>query len=288
MGIFDRYDEFAHLTFADAATRYLDEFDGKCIDRQEYALEAILPYIGHLPLNDVDDGALQQYKADRLGQRMAGTVNKEIATAQVVLNRAYRVWRWIPGAPLLQRVKGAARRPYPISWPEQAKFFRLLPERLRPLCIFAVNTGVRRGELWKLKWSEEREVDGVRLFIIRETKNGKDRPVILNRLARRVVESARGQFSDFVFREQSVSKPFNAAWVKAGLPDDPLIKKGIHNLRHTFCSRLRNAGVPAEDRDKLSGHANSSLTQHYALPVVKRLYDYVELITKPNDLAVLR
>lgn len=288
MGIFDRYDEFAHLTFKDGADRYLEEFDGKCKDRQEYALDAVMPYIGHLRLFDVDDGALQQYKKDRLAIRMAGTVNKEISTAQVVLNKAYRVWRWIPGSPLLQRVSGDTRKAYPISWPEQDRLFQLLPARILPLCIFAVNTGVRRGELWKLMWSEEQDMDGVKLFIIRGTKNGKDRPVILNSLARRAVESMRGLHGNFVFREQSISKPFNKAWIAADLPDKWLIKKGIHNLRHTCGMRLRNAGVAPEDRDMILGHHNRSLTQHYAAASVKKIFDGLQLITKPNDMAVLR
>lgn len=287
MKAFERFEKFENLTFAEAAKQYLDEFDGKCADRQEIALRNVMPYIGDLPLIDVDDIALQEFKQKRSSERMAGTVNKELMTVTAVLNKGARVWRYIPSAPKIQRVKGPVRRAYPLNWNEQSRLFNHMDRSLRSICIFAVNTGLRRGELWQLLWSEEQEHNGIQMFIIRNTKNGHPRPVILNSLAKRQVESARGN-GDRVFKERYVSGPFNKAWVKAGLPDDPLIKKGIHNLRHTFGYRLRSADVSAEDRDALLGHHNHSLTQHYAMPRIEKLYECVERITKPIDATVLR
>lgn len=288
MNIFERYEQYAHITFNDAADQYLDEFKGKCKDRQEYALDALRPYIGHLRLIDVDDMALKQYKDERSKIRMAGTVNKEITTATAVMNKACGIWRYIPSAPKLQKVDGPVREAYPISWAEQARLFAHMKLDLRRICVFAVNTGVRREEIFKLKWVDERDLKDVKLFILRETKNGKDRAVILNSLARRAVESLRGVNGAFVFRRQSISKPFNKAWIKAGLPDTWLIKKGIHNLRHTCGMRLRNAEVEPEDRDAILGHHSKSLTQHYAAPAIERLGEMVQRITKPVDMAVLR
>ncbi len=244
VGMLDRFDQFEDKTFGDACKQYLSEFEGKCKRRQEYALEPVLEYIADLPLIDVDDLALAQYKHERRQQVMTGTVNKELTTVTAVLNKAAKVWRWIPSAPKIQRVKGPTRKPYPITWPEQASLFGNMKDYLRKICVFAVNTGVRRAEIFKLKWNDRREINGVDLFILRETKNGQDRPVIMNRLARRSVNSMQGDSETTVFPRISVSKPFNKAWIKAGLPDEPLIRKGIHNLRHTCGLRLRNAGVP--------------------------------------------
>ena len=91
-----------------------------------------------------------------------------------------------------------------------------------------------------------------------------------------------------VFPRITLSKVLNKAWIAAGLPDDNLVKKGVHNLRHTFGHRLRAEGVPPEDRDMLLGHHNRSLTQHYATPDIKRLAEMVELVTVRRDTAVLR
>ena len=45
----------------------------------------------------------------------------------------------------------------------------------------------------------------------------------------------------------------------------------FHHLRHTFACRLRTAGVSAEDRAALLGHAEHSMSQHYASADVGRL-----------------
>lgn len=295
MGMLDRFEKYADKTFNDACELYLSEFEGKSRRRQEYGLAPIREYIGDLPLIDVDDQALATYKTERRKQVMPGTVNKEISTATSVLRKAAHVWRWIPSAPRLQRVKGATKKPYPLSWPEQINVFKRLVGDLQKIVLFAINTGVRREEIFKLRWADERDIDGVKLFILRDTKNGQDRPVILNSIALRVVEYMRAgqnekgeKHPEFVFWPMTVNKVFNRAWLDAGLPDDKLVKKGVHNLRHTFGYRLRQAGVAGEDRDALLGHHNRSLTQHYAVPDIQRLAELAERVTVRNDTAVLR
>ena len=60
---------------------------------------------------------------------------------------------------------------------------------------------------------------------------------------------------------------------EAGLP---LVR--IHDLRHSFGSRLRAAGVSVEDREALLGHANHSMAGHYASADVGRLLKQANLI----------
>jgi integrase len=45
----------------------------------------------------------------------------------------------------------------------------------------------------------------------------------------------------------------------------------IHDLRHTYASRLRLAGVPQEDRNALLGHKSASIPEHYASADIGRL-----------------
>ncbi|WP_143763003.1 tyrosine-type recombinase/integrase [Ramlibacter tataouinensis] len=44
----------------------------------------------------------------------------------------------------------------------------------------------------------------------------------------------------------------------------------IHDLRHTFGQRLRQAGVPKEDRTSLLGHAVEDMPEHYATATVEQ------------------
>lgn len=306
--VWERFERNAHRTFEEAASRYLREFDGKDKERQRYCIEALIPYIGGHRLIDVDAEALEAFKEDRkLGTGaftrpvMAGTINKELTVVTTILNRACRDWRWIPSVPRIRHVKGAVRVAYPLTWQEQERLFTHLPDHwaLGAAC-FAVNTGVRKSELFGLKWSDMCPVPELDtyVFILTGTKNGEDRAVICNSIAKRAVNYQRDNGSKYVFpsrRGQSAGTMVRAcngvwrkAWEAADLPSDPLIRKGIHNLRHTYAHRLRAADVPVEDRDALMGHSRASLSQHYALPDIERLEMMSERVTVKRDTVVLR
>lgn len=302
MSIYERFEKYADKTFDDAVDRYLDEFKGKDLKRQALALESTAKYIGETPLIDVDDAALKQYKLDRVngtGQfdrpAMAGTVNKELTCAVTVLNKACRVWRWIPSAPKFEHVDGDVRKAYPLTWEEQDRLFVALPTLWECVAaLFAVNTGVRKSELFGLKWTDRRDIPSLNtyVFILRNTKNGKDRAVICNWLARKAVSHMeKVRCSEYVFPAELIrqsGKIWAQAWVRAGLPNDPLTRRGIHNLRHTAGARLRAADVPDEERAFLLGHNNASLVQHYALPDIERLAAYAERITVRRETVMLR
>ena len=52
----------------------------------------------------------------------------------------------------------------------------------------------------------------------------------------------------------------------------------MRNYRHTYATRLRAAGVPAEDREVLLGHANHSMAGHYASADIGRLIKQANLV----------
>ena len=344
---FERVRKFSHKTFKEGAAKYLAEFDGKDKDRPMYALQSVVPYIGDTRMWEVDSDSLIQYKDDRArGQgffigrdpAMAGTINKEIAVTATVLRAAWQEWGWILEPRKLKRVKvkkGGTREPYQLSWEEQDALFKLLPWG-DSACLFCVNTGVRKSELFGLRWSDKVEIPELDIFAFildgDDTKNGEDRPVICNSIARSVVEGQESKRKDiakkireievmlaqkldnktkrrlnrkkrrleavrrspYVFpsymgkRITSTSNVFNPAWIEAGLPDTRLVKKGVHNLRHTYGCRLRACGVSDEDRDYLMGHNGVSLTQHYAMPTVERLSERAERIVERREMTILR
>lgn len=82
--IYDRFDRHVDRTFAEAATRYLAEFQGKAKDRAAQSVFAVAPYIGHLRLIDVDDEAMQQFKEDRRREM-------QMETEEMTLNQALRI-----------------------------------------------------------------------------------------------------------------------------------------------------------------------------------------------------
>jgi len=66
-----------------------------------------------------------------------------------------------------------------------------------------------------------------------------------------------------------------------------LARVRVHDLRHTFGQRLRDAGVPEEDRALLLGHAIGGMPQHYAAATVARLMESANRVMETRDRTTL-
>jgi integrase len=143
----------------------------------------------------------------------------------------------------------------------------------------ALCTGMRRGELFKLKWED---VDFDRGFIhIRRPKGGKDQSIPLNQVAREVLQ-AHDRISDFVFpgrgggQRTRVPKRIDAIRERASLPPG---FRPLHGLRHVYASMLASSGqVDLYTLQKLLTHKSPAMTQRYA-----HLRD--EALRRASDLA---
>ena len=289
------------VSFKEAAEKFLrEDCPTRSLERAGYAFAKVLPYIGELPIERVHDGSLATYKRARQDAGVSvGTINKELMYVTRVLILATRKWRhpngmqYLSAAPLIARIKGPARKPYPLEWQEQARLFAELPAHLERMALFAVNTGLRASELCSLRWSWEVQVPELdtSVFLLPEemTKNGEERIVVLNRIARKVLESQRYQHREVVFtyNGEPMKRMNNHAWRKArnraGLP---LVR--VHDLRHSFGHRLRAAGVSFEDRQDLLGHRSGRITTHYSAPDLTRLLHAANSICEQQRATVLR
>jgi integrase len=127
-------------------------------------------------------------------------------------------------------------------------------------------TGMRRGEIFKLKWSH---IDFERGFIkIVGPKGGIDQRIPLNSSARELLESHPKTKSEFVFPGRGGKKRVtcqhgvNEIKKKAGLPKD---FRPLHGLRHFFASNLASSGkVDMYTLQKLLTHKSPIMTQRYS------------------------
>jgi integrase len=137
------------------------------------------------------------------------------------------------------------------------------------LMRLALYTGMRRGELLRLKWED---IDTERGFIsIREPKGGKDQTVPLNSAARLTLENhPRDAESPWVFpaardhekhateMRRSIKRISKAAGLPKGF-------RPLHGLRHSFASRLASSGqVDMYTLQKLLTHKSPAMTQRYS------------------------
>lgn len=299
--------------WADAARKYL----GECAQREVRTLSMIsrhvvdlLPYIGAMPMRDVCNDALEAFKLERAEEDGVknSTINRTLEVVRTTLIRAARVWRddgkpWLPAAPLIEMLDERARKrePYPITWAEQSALLMRLPGHLQETVEFALNTGARDENVCGLRWEWETRVPdlGRSVFVIPPQfyKANRTHVLVLNDTAWSIVEKRRGKHPEYVFTYTPPGKDAeprrlgtqnNTGFQKARA-DVGLQQMRVHDLRHTYGQRLREAGVPEEDRALLLGHAVQGMSQHYATATLERLVAAANSVKATRDrVTVLR
>jgi len=134
------------------------------------------------------------------------------------------------------------------------------------LMRMALFTGMRRGELFKLKWND---IDFDRGFIhIRDPKGGPDQKIPLNDAAKEILENHPKGKSPFVFpgrwggQRTEIRTSVNRIRNRAELPKD---FRPLHGLRHVYASMLASSGeVDLYTLQKLLTHKSPQMTQRYA------------------------
>jgi len=298
-------------TFRAAATKFLEENAHKrSIQDDAMHLKQLDPYIGSTPLRQVHLGTLQGFIAKRRQEGIkTKSINLALATVRRILNLAAHEWidergmTWLEKAPKIRLFRVTdARAPYPLSAEEQALLIQELPAHLARMALFKVNTGTREQEVCTLKWGYEVEVPELdtSVFLIPGTrvKNGEERLVVLNRVARSVIEAVRGMHQEFVFVRQGadgsaspIANMNNTAWKRARekaaerwqeTHAEPAAagfrRVRVHDLKHTFGRRLRAAGVSFEDRQDLLGHKSGRITTHYSKAELANLIEAAESV----------
>ena len=129
----------------------------------------------------------------------------------------------------------------------------------------ALYTGMRRGEMFKLKWND---IDFQRGFIaIRNPKGGVSQKIPLNEQARHVLENHPRTAENVFVRPDGepftdIRRRVNPIKQAAGIPDD---FRALHGLRHTYASMLASSGkVDLYTIQKLLTHKSPVMTQRYA------------------------
>ncbi|WP_351124327.1 site-specific integrase [Shewanella sp. T24-MNA-CIBAN-0130] len=140
-------------------------------------------------------------------------------------------------------------------------------DHIEPIVILAMNTGMRRGEILSLKWSN---IDfSIKVLTIKgeSAKSGKTRHIPLNNAAFNVLTKWREQsaFTSFLF-EGNAGKPltdFKKGFSKV-VADAELQDFHFHDLRHHFASQLVMKSVDLNTVRELLGHADMTMTLRYA------------------------
>lgn len=147
------------------------------------------------------------------------------------------------------------------------------PPCLLNVVKLAIETGMRRGELMNIHWSDV-DLEYRRIYL-HKTKNGESRQVPLTLKAVAIVNSLKSQeiTSERIFTCSlpSLRKGFNKARLKAldqwsEHGKNPFVDLRFHDLRHEALSRLSDAGLNVIELAHISGHKTLSMLKRYTHP----------------------
>jgi integrase len=142
---------------------------------------------------------------------------------------------------------------------------------IAPVIRFALATGMRRGEILAMRWTDLNREQ--RSLLIPETKNGQSRTILLTSAALEVLKD-RSDDNGPVF--PITANAFRLAWEKvkprAGIED-----LHFHDLRHEAISSFFEMGLTTPEVALISGHKDMRMLFRYAHAtrqnILKRLND---------------
>lgn len=152
---------------------------------------------------------------------------------------------------------------------EQMQSLLQLPftDHLKPMVLVSLNTGMRRGELFDLKWSAVNFQTKTITVAGATTKTSETRHIPMNKETDGTLKDWKKQAANtrYVFPSQAGGRleDVKSAWLNL-LERAKIEDFRWHDMRHDFASRLVMAGVPLNTVRDLLGHADIKMTLRYA------------------------
>lgn len=255
------------LKVADLLRRYEQEVTprkrGAASER--YRLRVLLSHdLASVGLHKLSPGAVAQYRDDRLKTVQSATVRRELAVLQHCFEVARKEWELpiasnpVQGIALPSPSKARERRLEPIETGDLHSSLRDGgPWYLLPLITLAVETGMRRGELLSVLWSDVNLEK--RTLRVLKTKNGHPRTIPLTPKAIEVLaELPRTSDRILPVTPNAVRLAWERLRRRAGI-------EGLrfHDLRHEAVSRFFEMGLTTPEVALISGHRDPRMLLRY-------------------------
>jgi integrase len=285
---FDTLEE-KERTFAELMERYMAErgvrkaSQGSC----KGYLANLRTFFGLLTLAEITPKRIVEYKEKRYEDGVKpATINRELALMKHAFNVAMREWEWCRENPVcrVSMEKENNRRDRWLADSEETRLLKHAPPWLKEMVTFALHTGMRRGEILALTWDG---VDFARNTVtVFRSKNGEPRTLPINQTVQTLLKrraKVRPLQTNCVFSSSAhtpidganLRRAFNSAMEKAKIEDFH-----FHDLRHTFATRLVQAGVDIYKVQRLLGHKSPMMTQRYAHHCPDSLRDGVDILDR--------
>jgi len=235
---------------------------------KQLGIKQLVEVFGNHGVNDLNTREIEQWQSRRLKYNKPSTVNRLLATLKHMVNKGTQ-WGMASDRALKQ-VRNVRllpennRRLRFLSIEECQRLIECCHKDLKPIVVVALNTGMRRGEIFNLKWEQ---VDLRHGFILLDTsKNGERREIPINTTLEYLFkEMPHSVESEYVFVGKTgkpltdIKKGFHTALRKAGISDFR-----FHDFRHCVASHLVMNGIDLTSVKEILGHKSLSMTMRYA------------------------
>lgn len=288
---FDRKPD-EEITFRELMQRYLDEHSAVnkapvTYRRDKIQFRHLVGFFGDRVLAHITPKLIVDYKRVR---RVAGvspkTVNNELTMMSHAFTLAMREWEWARENPVRrvsrERVRNTIER-----WLTREEEDRLLEHSvpwLQSIIMFAVQTGLRQSEILDLQWSR---VDLFRrtITILEQKNGGKDTLPVNGRALEVLKEQAKlwQSTSPYVFPNSDGRRRSSGNLLRAfykALKRAEIKALRFHDLRHTFATRLVQAGVDLYAVQKLGRWRTLSMVMRYGHHYAESLRPGIEVLDK--------
>ena len=263
------YTQLDSTLFGDLIRRYLEEISPtkRSYERELSRLKLINSQLGQYSLSQLNPDKIALYRDLRLSQGCSGgTVIKDINSISHVIEVAIREWGYhalLNPTKFIRKPKRASHRVRRLSQDEEDRILSYAKESsalmLEAIIIFAIETGMRLGELLKATWNDIDEG----LLTIHESKNGEARTVPLTSIALNTINNLPHSIATrrLFWCWNSVSG-FQSTWQR-------LIKRAglqglrFHDLRHEAISRFFEKGLNPMEVAAISGHKSMQVLKQY-------------------------
>jgi integrase len=253
----------------------------------------LLPQLGDRPLDGISTERVQRLKAT-LTTRAPKTVNNVLTVLNTVLKRAVE-WGLIERMPCAVRLLPVPPPSAPFhDFEEFERLVEAARRRGQDACLVVLlggEAGLRRGEIAALEWGDvdlkKRQLCVQRAVWQGHTeapKGGRLRYVPLTQRLTAALQGARHLRGPLVFCDRD-GKPVNENIIGNHVDHSArlaqLKHRGVHVLRHTFCSHLAMRGAPPRAIQELAGHRELGMTQRYMHLSPAALDSAIRLLDQP-------
>jgi integrase len=242
--------------------------------------------LAKLRLSEITSQHVNAYVAQR-GRLALSTIHRDLRTLKRALSLAVE-WGKLDRRPKITvKADDEHKRERTLTEQEAERYLSACPQPWRDVATIMLSTGMRPGEVYKLRWEHIALTGHGGLIQITEGKSKAAKrilPIIPKLyLALKARHDEEGQPErGWVFPagsrsghlEESSAKQYHAkalARLSEAHEDDPKANPELkpfapYCLRHTALTWLNKAGCDAYDLAKIAGHSNIRITQRYIHP----------------------